>query len=144
MLESIRIWPTTPTILRDTTEDTEWGHGAQRFTVAAGAAVMIVTPAFHRDDRLLPFAHRFTPDIWLDGRAQQYPQLVPFSAGPAECPGRNVVLLTTSSMLANVLDALDVRLQSTPRLSPDEPLPMTLNQLTLRFAVQSARSDVIR
>jgi cytochrome P450 len=144
VLESIRIWPTTPTILRDTTEDTDWGQGTQRFTVAAGAAVMIATPAFHRDDQLLPFAHQFTPDIWLDGRARRHPQLVPFSAGPAECPGRNVVLLTTSSLLANLLAALDLRLRSTPKLSPDEPLPMTLNQLTLRFAVEPARSPVIQ
>jgi cytochrome P450 len=139
MLESIRIWPTTPTILRDTTEDTEWGRGADRFTVPAGAGLMIVTPAFHRDDQLLPFAHRFAPEIWLDGQAQNYPQLVPFSAGPAECPGRNVVLLTTSSLLANLLDKLNLRLQSTPHLSPSEPLPMTLNQLTLRFSAEPAR-----
>jgi hypothetical protein len=53
--------------------------------------------------------------IWLDGRARQYPQLVPFSAGPAECPGRNVVLLTTSSLLAKLLATVDVGFD--PRLS---------------------------
>jgi cytochrome P450 len=99
---------------------------------------MIVVPAFHRDDDLLPFAHQFSPDIWLDGSAQRYPQLVPFSAGPAECPGRNLVLFTTSSVLAHLLHALDFRLSSEPRLAPDRPLPMTLNQLTLDFAVAPA------
>ena len=29
--------------------------------------VMVVVPAFHRDEQLLPFAHDFVPDIWLDG-----------------------------------------------------------------------------
>jgi cytochrome P450 len=134
VLESVRLWPTTPTILRDTTEDTVWRDGAMR--VAKGAGLMIVTPAFHRDEQLLPFAHAFTPEIWLDGRAQQYPQLVPFSAGPAECPGRDVVLLVTSSLLANLLTQLRFRVASEPRLSPDEPLPMTLNQLTLDFTVE--------
>jgi cytochrome P450 len=132
VLESVRLWPTTPTILRDTTEDTQW----RGETIAKGAGLMIVVPAFHRDDQLLPFAHSFEPDIWVDGRAQEYPQLVPFSAGPAECPGRNLVLFATSTMLANLLGALDFRLVSTPALSPNEPLPMTLNQLTLDFAVQ--------
>ena len=66
----------------------------------------------------------------------------PFSAGPAECPGRNVVLLTTSTLLANLLGTLNLRLQSTPGPSPDEPLPMTLNQLTLRFGVEPARSPI--
>jgi cytochrome P450 len=139
ILESVRIWPTTPTILRDTTEDTTWGEGAERFTVAKGAGLMIVTPAFHRDEQLLPFAHRFVPEIWLDGRARQHPQLVPFSAGPAECPGRNLVLLVTSTVLAHVLGSVDLTMTSTPRLSPEAPLPMTLNQLTLTFDAQPAR-----
>jgi cytochrome P450 len=139
VLESVRLWPTTPTILRDTTEDTQWRDGS--ITIAKGAGLMIVVPAFHRDDELLPFAHQFEPDIWVDGRAQQYPQLVPFSAGPAECPGRNLVLFVTSTLLAHMLTALSFELTSTPRLSPDKPLPMTLNQLTLDFAVQPAHAS---
>jgi cytochrome P450 len=132
VLESVRLWPTTPTILRDTTEDTDW----RGMTIAKGAGLMIVVPAFHRDESLLPFAHTFAPHIWLDGTAQQYPQLVPFSAGPAECPGRNLVLFVTSTLLAHMLNALSFELTSTPGLSPDKPLPMTLNQLTLDFKVQ--------
>jgi|SRR4051794_21999853 len=134
VLESVRLWPTTPTILRDTTEDTQWRDGS--ITIAKGAGLMIVVPGFHRDDELLPFAHQFEPDIWVDGRAQQYPQLVPFSAGPAECPGRNLVLFVTSTLLAHMLTALSFELTSTPKPSPDKPLPMTLNQLTLDFKVQ--------
>ncbi|MFG1933250.1 cytochrome P450 [Mycobacterium sp. NPDC048908] len=133
VLESVRLWPTTPTILRDTTEDTQWRNGS----IAKGVGLMIVVPAFHRDDQLLPFAHTFVPDIWLDGTAPQYPQLVPFSAGPAECPGRNLVLFVTSTLLAHLLHALSFELTSNPRLVPDQPLPMTLNQLTLDFAVKS-------
>lgn len=135
--ESVRLWPTTPTILRDTTEDTTWSDGS---TVAKGAGLMIVTPAFHRDDALLPFAHSFAPHIWLDGTAQRYPQLVPFSAGPAECPGRNLVLLVTSTLLAHLVGALDFELMSNPKPVPDRPLPMTLNQLTLVFGVTHAAS----
>jgi cytochrome P450 len=139
VLESVRLFPTTPTILRDTTADTEWRSGAERFTVDKGAGLMIVVPAFHRDEDVLPFAHQFSPDIWLDGSAQRYPQLVPFSAGPAECPGRNLVLFVTSSVLANLLHALDFRLTSEPQPAPGQPLPMTLNQLTLDFAVTPAK-----
>jgi hypothetical protein len=39
-------------------------------------------------------------------------------------------------MLANLLHALDTTLTSTPGLSPTEPLPMTLNQLTLEFSAR--------
>jgi hypothetical protein len=139
LLESVRLWPTTPTILRDTTEDTTWRKGVERFTIAKGAGLMIVTPAFHRDDRLLPFAHQFVPDIWLDGRAQQHPQLVPFSAGPAECPGRNLVLFVTSTVLANIIGSLTLNVTSTPQPSPATPLPMTLNQLGLEFGAEPVR-----
>jgi hypothetical protein len=47
--------------------------------------------------------------------------------------------LATSTLLANLIHALELRLTSTPRLSPTEPLPMTLNQLTLDFAAQPRR-----
>jgi Cytochrome P450 len=136
VLESVRLWPTTPTILRETTEDTDWREGSNQFTIGGGAALMIVTPAFHRDDQLLPFAHQFTPDIWLDGRGQHYPERLPFSASPAECPGRNLVLFTTSTFMANLLAAVRLELQSRPQPSPTADLPMTLNQFGLEFAVQ--------
>jgi hypothetical protein len=133
MLESVRLWPTTPILLRETTADTAWRDGPDRFTVAHPATVLIPVPAFHRDSDLLPFANDFVPDIWLDGRARQYPQLVPFSAGPAECPGRNLVLFVTSTLLAHLLDAMDLALESAPRLPADRPLPLTLNQFGLSF-----------
>jgi cytochrome P450 len=142
ILESVRLWPTTPTILRDTTEDTHWRDGAERFTIGKGAGLMIVAPAFHRDDQVLPFAHDFVPEIWIDGRAQLYPQLVPFSAGPAECPGRNLVLFTTSSLAANLLSRLHFRLTSAPRPTPGQPLPMTFNQLALEFSLRPAERAV--
>jgi cytochrome P450 len=137
--ESVRLWPTTPTILRTTTEDTVWSDGS---TIAKGAGLMIVAPAFHRDDDVLPFAHAFAPHIWTDGTAQRYPQLVPFSAGPAECPGRNLVLFVTSTLLSHLLNAVDIELISTPKPLPDKPLPMTLNQLTLDFDVRPVSQPV--
>jgi hypothetical protein len=134
--ESVRLWPTTPALLRETTEETTWGQGAEQFTVGAGASVLICVPAFHRDAEALPFADRFTPDIWLDGRADSYPQLVPFSGGPAQCPGQNVVLFVTSTVLAHLFSRLELDLQSSPGLTPSEPLPVTLNQFGLRFGAR--------
>jgi cytochrome P450 len=95
--------------------------------------VLIATPAFHRDPTLLPFANDFVPDIWLDGRAEEYPQLVPFSAGPAQCPGRNLVLFVTSTVIAHMLSAMRLELQSRPSLDPQRPLPVTLNQFGVAF-----------
>ncbi|WP_107657060.1 cytochrome P450 [Nocardia suismassiliense] len=135
VLESVRLWPTTPMILRDTTEDTIWRDGDEQFTIDGGAALLIAAVAFHRDEQLLPFAHDFVPEIWLDGRAQQYPQLVPFSAGPAACPGRDLVLFITSTLLAEMLRSMTFELRSTPTLDPAAPLPLTYNNFGVEFAV---------
>ncbi|WP_163796434.1 cytochrome P450 [Mycolicibacterium sediminis] len=135
VLESIRLWPTTPAVLRDMIADTEWGTGAERFRVESGAAVLIAAPAFHRDADLVPFADEFEPQVWVDGRAQEYPQLIPFSDGPGECPGRDVVMLTTSTMLANLMSRLRLTLRSSMRPYPGRPLPMTFNQYGVEFDV---------
>ncbi|WP_024803567.1 cytochrome P450 [Nocardia sp. BMG51109] len=138
MLESVRLWPTTPIILRELTDDTTWRDGDDSFALAPDATVLITVPAFHRDPDLVPFANEFVPEVWLDGRAERYPQLVPFSGGPAVCPGRNLVLFTTGTLLAHLLHALEFRLVSQPRPTPDEPLPLTFNNFGLSFAVTRA------
>jgi hypothetical protein len=46
-----------------------------------------------------------------------------------------LVLFVTSSMLAQLLDLVEIKLLSEPPLSPGAPLPLTLNQFGLTFAV---------
>jgi cytochrome P450 len=128
VLESLRLWPTTPAILRDTTTETTWRNG----TLPAGSAVLIYVPYFHRNPRFLPQADRFTPDLWLEP-AEDGPLLLPFSAGPAVCPGRNLVLMVTSTLLAHLLRRAELRQALPRRLSNSEPLPATLSPFGLRF-----------
>ncbi|SFW81260.1 cytochrome P450 [Amycolatopsis australiensis] len=127
VLDTVRLWPTTPMILRETTEETAWGP--------AGTTVLIFAPFFHRDAKL-PYADRFEPDIWLDGRAAASPALVPFSAGPAICPGRDLVQFCASTMLANLVSGHAFEQTSGPVLAPDRPLPATLDNFHLEFAVR--------
>ncbi|HVV14558.1 cytochrome P450 [Amycolatopsis sp.] len=128
VLESVRLWPTTPALLRESVEDTAWGR--------QGTTLLVFTPFFHRDGQRLPYADRFEPDIWLDGRAADEPALVPFSAGPGACPGRDVVLFTASTVLANLLRQHRFSLLG-KELRPGA-LPATLNHFTLRFAAEPA------
>src|SRR3954449_7458898 len=99
LLESVRLWPTTPMILRETTSETTWE--GQR--MPAGTGVLIYAPFFHRDGSRLPFADRFAPELWLQEEPAEPWSLIPFSAGPATCPGRNLVLLLASASLGSLL-----------------------------------------
>ena len=97
--------------------------------------MLIFTPFTQRDEENLPFADSFAPDIWLDGRAREDWSVLPFSGGPGECPGRQLVLLSTSMFLAELLRAHDFRQRAGVRLRADRPMPRTLGPFRLRFGV---------
>ncbi|WP_153393982.1 cytochrome P450 [Ornithinicoccus halotolerans] len=128
ILESLRLWPTTPLVLRDTLRDTEWAAG----TLPAGASVVVFAPFFHRDETRVPEAHRFAPDLWLRERTEDDWPLVPFSAGPAMCPGRNLVLLVASAVLGELVRQRGLRLQRPLDL---QRLPGLLSPFRLSFEV---------
>ena len=139
VLESLRLWPTTPAILRQSTRETRWGQG----TMPAGTGILLFTPFFHRDGQRMACADRFTPELWLkDDKVREVQDrdwpLVPFSSGPAMCPARNLVLMLTSAMLGALIDedkgvhALKRSRQG--RLNPAR-LPGTLDHYSLRFVV---------
>jgi cytochrome P450 len=129
ILEAVRLWPTTLVILRDTTTALEW-RGAQ---LPAGTAVVIVSSFFHRDPTAVRAAHRLDLRSWIDGTFDDDPGIVPFSAGPVSCPGRDLVTFTGATLLAMILAEHDVRLIQ-PRLDPTA-LPLSLDHFRIRFAV---------
>ncbi len=131
VLESLRLWPTTPILLRQTTAATTWEGGS----MPAGTGVLIYAPFFHRDERRLPEAHRFSPELWLRERTSEDWPLVPFSAGPARCPGQQLVLLTTSTLLAALIEEPGLRLLPPCRVEAGRRMPGTLNHAGLRFAL---------
>lgn len=129
VLESLRLWPTTPMILRQSTTETAW----ETATMPARTGILIFAPFFHRDDERLPYADRFSPELWLEERSPAEWPLIPFSGGPANCPGRNLVLLLTSTLLARLLVHRNLQLNPAGRLDPRNPLPATLDNYSLRF-----------
>lgn len=129
--ESVRLWPTTLVILRESTRETGW----RDTTFPAGTVFAMMSSYLHRDRDRLPYADGFTPDIWLDGRAQAEPGLVPFSAGPAACAGRDMVLLTASLFLAGLLRRRGLTPIGAYGPRPGHDLPLSLNHFALRFSV---------
>ncbi|MEU5838875.1 cytochrome P450 [Streptomyces diacarni] len=139
-LESVRLWPTTPLILRESTTETSWEGG----TLPAGTVFALYTPYLHRADPAGPYADSFAPRQWTEetGRqARANPALVPFSSGPAGCPGENLVLFTVSTLLAALLEGHGYTLASHPGLRPAAPVPATLDHFALRFRVHPVSAD---
>jgi len=135
-LESLRLWPTTPAVLRETTARTSWAGGS----MPEDTSVFIYAPFFHRDDRNVEAAHRFEPEHFLRERTSDDWPFIPFSAGPAICPARNLVLHITSTVLARLVTEREFTLSTSgldpAALDPAAPLPGTLNPFGLRFAAQ--------
>ena len=127
--ESLRLWPTILVVLRESREDTEWRDDV----VPAGTEFAIVSSVFHRDDEALDFANGFEPSAWLDGSTDGPWPIIPFSAGPAECPGRNVVLLTTSTAVSHVAASYDLDVDPRTRGKLTDSMPATLNHAAIRI-----------
>ena len=128
VLEAVRLWPTTFAVLRESVRPTDWDGTS----LPAGTGFVVVSVFFHRDAERLDVADAFAPEAWLDGRADADWGIVPFSGGPAGCPGRNVVLLVASHLLAR-LAGLGLEVERGQYLARD-PLPCTVDHLGLRFA----------
>ena len=133
LLEALRLWPTTMIVHRQAREETVW-NGA---TMKEGTSLLLFAPYFHRDDRRLTFAHRFSPDIWMDDPGRTILPFIPFSAGPGECPGRHVVLLVGAAMLAEILASATLKLVGGQQLSPERELPGTLDHFSLELEIKT-------
>jgi cytochrome P450 len=134
VLESLRLWPTTPMILRESMIETEWESGI----MPERTGIILYAPFFHRDDTRLPYANRFAPEVWMDPEMRGNWPFMPFSDGPGVCPGRNVVLTITSLFLREILRQTDLRLISKSPLDPAEDLPGTLDNYSMRFTLTGA------
>jgi cytochrome P450 len=133
LLDSVRLYPAAPMLVRVTAAETEWNGE----TLPIGAKVLIPVAAHHRARRL-PHANRFAPDLWLDGSADADWQMNVFSRGGAQCAGRNLALVLGTASLAELLRQREFELLR-PKLARDRPLPFGINPLRVRFAIRETR-----
>lgn len=130
-VETVRLWPTTPAILREAEADTTLAGAS----LHRGTGVIIYAPFFHRDNERLANADRFDPEQWLYRDPAEAAPLLPFSAGPAACPGRHLVSLIGGAWLAALLEGGRPELAHPGGLRPDSPLPGTLDYFSIRFRI---------
>ena len=95
--DTMRLWPTTPLILRKALRDTDLaGHA-----VPAGSQVVIHNGFNHRNPEAIVEPDRFHPDAWQQG-VWDY-RFNYLSNGPQACGGRELVLFLGKAALANCL-----------------------------------------
>ncbi|MCK2219225.1 cytochrome P450 [Actinomadura sp. ATCC 31491] len=120
-LESLRLWPTTLAILREAAGPNPWD-------LPPGTLVVVYSPYVNRAEP----GDNYRPGLWLDGGESWAG--VPFSAGFARCPGRDLVLTTTAALLRAFLRERS----AVPSLTLEDPLPAALDHIRLRFTVNPA------
>lgn len=127
LVDTVRLWPTTPAILRELTEDQVIGGQM----IKKGTGIIIFAPFFHRDNERLDIANRLAPAIWFDRESKPSDGLVPFSGGAAICPAHNLVPLVASLAIGVLLSKATISVVE-PSLDPDR-LPGSLDHFEIKI-----------
>ncbi|WP_306536047.1 cytochrome P450 [Geobacter sp.] len=129
--EAMRLWPTTPILVRETVKEDVLG-GA---TIPAGTQVIIINSFSHRDRETLPFADTFSPDVWLsDSVDYRFNHL---SNGPQGCAGKELALFIAKAAIATLFTGQRYTVERPP-LDPSRPLPYLYNHYQLRLKRRDA------
>jgi cytochrome P450 len=127
--ETMRLWPTTPLLARETTRETTLA-GAK---LDEGTQVMILNTFNHRDDEEVPDANRLRPERWNgNGRDVRFNHL---SNGTQDCPGGPLVSLIGKASVAQMVNRYDLTLEE-PSIDPSGDLPHMLDFFDVRFAAR--------
>jgi cytochrome P450 len=97
--EAMRLWPTTPMLMRQTVEDEILGGN----TIPKGTQVLILNGFNHRDWETNPDAGSFCPDFWLDKRSDY--RFNHLSNGTQVCAGKSPALFKQKRSLPACLCA---------------------------------------
>jgi cytochrome P450 len=127
--EAMRLWPTTPLLVRETTRETTLA--GER--ISEGTQVMIVNTFNHRDPETVEDADLFRPERW-PGRGRDY-RFNHLSNGTQDCPGGPLVYLLGKAVLGHTLGRYDLELIA-PSLDPSRPLPYMLDHFEVRFKLE--------
>jgi cytochrome P450 len=140
IMESMRLFPPAPLIVRRTTKSVILGGT----TIQAGSSVHIPIFALHRQERLWPRAQTFEPDRFAPTQSAERERFtyMPFGAGPRVCIGAGLAMTECLVVLASLLPTYRVRpLQATP---PRAQMRITLRPvggMPVRIALRGSRHE---
>ncbi|MEW2417305.1 cytochrome P450 [Streptomyces sp. NPDC046866] len=130
VLESLRLYPAVPELVRITRAETEW-RGVRH---PAGTCVLLPAHFHQRDPAHVPAAHVFVPGRWKTPGADEDLRLSPFGHGPGRCPGDRLGLLLTTALCAELLRRRRIT-GVRPVLDPPGPLPAVLDPRGIRLTL---------
>jgi cytochrome P450 len=127
--EAMRLWPTTPMLIREAVVEDELPGG----TVPRGTQVLIWNSFNHRDHRRDPLANAFRPARWAHGS----PSVLfnHLSSGTQVCAGADLVLFIGRAVIAALL-AGDRYVLLSPDLHPGETLPYAFDQYAFEMTAR--------
>lgn len=131
ILDTMRLWPTTPLFGRVTTRDVEFPGGQ---ILKANTQVLIDNAFNHRNRARIAYADRFAPGEWSSGDAGNSWLFNFFSHGPQGCPGAGLSLFLGQAFLATLLATRTPRVEVD--LDPGKPLPHALDVFGLRVSLR--------
>jgi cytochrome P450 len=100
ILDTMRLWPTTPLFGRVATRDVEFPGGQ---VLPANTQVLIANAFNHRNSARIGYADRFAPGEWAAGDARDSWLFNFFSHGPQGCPGAGLSVFLGQAFLAKLL-----------------------------------------
>lgn len=122
--ETMRLWPTTPLLLRETVV----ADILQDSVIPPGTQVAVLNSFNHRDAETYPFADRFAPELWLDDHHGD--DFNHFSSGPQGCAGKHLALFIAKAVLAALFQNRRYSVLQ-PVLNPNEPMPYAYNYFSI-------------
>lgn len=122
--EAMRLWPTTPMLLREAVSAGVLGEGH-----GPGLQVLIWNAATHRDRDTAPDADRFNPHRWAV--AVPPVQFNHLGGGRQVCAGKRLALFLAKAVLAELVARARVTLDR-PRLAPRTLLPEAFDWFSFR------------
>jgi cytochrome P450 len=124
--EAMRLWPTTPMLMRQTVQDDVLGG----ISIPKGTQLVIPNGFHHRDWETNPDAGNFYPDFWLDKRSDY--RFNHLSNGSQSCAGKSLALFIAKAVLATLL-ARGRYVLKRPKLNMRRPLPFQYDDFRTRF-----------
>ena len=124
--EAMRLWPTTPLLVRETVAEDTLG-GAY---IPPRTQVLIWNSFNHRDRERYPLADRFSPQAWAKGTPN--PLFNHLSSGPQVCAGKDLLSFIARAVIATALSTNRYSL-SKPALDPNRPMPHAYNYFEVEF-----------